>query len=72
MVEIRRLVKTAHWDYCPSENNPADICSHGSLASKLVANQLWWNGPEFLLKGKDAWSNLPVNPEVTVEEGKFK
>ena len=40
VVEIRGLVKTAHWDYCPSENNPADICSRRSLASKLVANQL--------------------------------
>ncbi|XP_068720408.1 uncharacterized protein [Montipora capricornis] len=63
VVEIRRLVKTGHWDNCPSENNPADICSRGSLASKLVANRLWWNGSEFLLKGKDAWPNLPVNPE---------
>ena len=68
VVEIRGLVKTSHWDYCPSENNPADICSRGSLASKLVANQLWWNGPEFLLKGKDAWPNLPVNPVVISTE----
>ena len=68
VVEIRGLVKTAHWDYCPAENNPADIYSRGSLASKLVANQLWWNGPEFLLKGKDAWPNLPVNPEVISTE----
>ena len=68
VVEIRGLVKTAHWDYCPSENNPADICSRGSFASKLVANRLWWNGPEFLLKGKDAWPNLPVNPEVISTE----
>ncbi|XP_068670957.1 uncharacterized protein [Montipora foliosa] len=68
VVEIRGLVKPARWDYCPSENNPADICSRGSLASKLVANQLWWNGPEFLLKGKDAWPNLPVNPEVISTE----
>ena len=68
VVEIRGLVKPAHWDYCPSENNPADICSRGSLASKLVANQLWWNGPEFLSKGKDAWPNLPVNPEVISTE----
>ena len=40
VVEIRGLVKPAHCDYCPSKNNPADICSRGSLASKLVANQL--------------------------------
>ena len=68
VVEIRRLVKPAHWDYCPSDNNPADICSRGSLASKLVANQLWWNGPEFLLKDKDAWPSLPVNPNVITTE----
>ncbi|XP_068671053.1 uncharacterized protein [Montipora foliosa] len=35
---------------------------------RLVANRLWWNGPEFLLKGKDAWQNLPVNPEVISTE----
>ncbi|XP_068738177.1 uncharacterized protein [Montipora capricornis] len=68
VVEISGNVKPDHWDYCPSENNPADICSRSSLASKLVANQLWWNGPEFLLKGKDTWPNLPVNPEVTSTE----
>ena len=65
VVEIRGLVNPAHWDYCP---NPADICSRGSLAFKLVANQLWWNGLEFLLKGKESWSNLSVNPEVTSTE----
>ncbi|XP_068708261.1 uncharacterized protein [Montipora foliosa] len=68
VVEIRGLVKTAHWDYCPWENNPANICCRSSLASKLVANRLWWNGPEFLLKGKDAWPSLPVNPEVISTE----
>lgn len=68
VVEIRGLVKPGHWDYCPLENNPDDICSRGSLASKMVANQLCWNGPEFLLKGKDAWPSLPVNPEVITTE----
>ena len=40
VVEIRCLGKPAHWDYCPSENNPADICSRGSLASKLVCQSI--------------------------------
>ena len=68
VVEIRDLVTPAHLDCCPSENNPADICSRGSFGSKLVANQLWWNGPEFLLKGKDAWPNLAENPEIITIE----
>ena len=67
MVEIRGLVKPAHWDCCHSPN-PANICSRGLLAFKLVANQLWWNGHEFLLKGKESWPKLPVNPEVTSTE----
>ena len=64
--EIRHLVNPAQWNYCPSEFNPSDICSRGSLASKLTGNQLWWNGPEFLLKSKEAWPNMRENSiEIT-------
>ena len=58
VVEIRSLVKPTKWDYCPTESNPADICSRGLLASKLITNQLWWNAPEFLLRDKQFWPSL--------------
>ena len=61
VVEIRRLVKPTQWNYCPTESNPADICSRGSMASKLVANRMWWNGPDFLLKNQDFWPSLQGN-----------
>ena len=66
VVEICGLVKPTQWDYCPTEFNPADICSRGSTASKLVANQMWWNGPEFLLKSSEFWPSLQGNSvEIT-------
>ena len=61
VVEIRRLVKPTQWNYCPTESNPADICSRGSMASKLVANRMWWNGSDFLLKNQDFWPSLQGN-----------
>lgn len=61
VVEIRRLVKPAQWNYCPSELNPADICSRGSMASKLITNHVWWNGPEFLLKSNEFWPSIQGN-----------
>ena len=66
VVEIRGLVKPTQSDYCPTEFNPADICSRGSMASKLVANQMWWNGPEFLLKSSEFWPSLQgISIEIT-------
>lgn len=53
MIEICRLTKPAQWNYCPTESNPADICSRGSMPLKLITNQLWWSGPEFL-RGEEA------------------
>ena len=68
-IEWCRLVKPKQWNYCPTESNPADICSRGSMASKLAANQMWWNGLDFLLKNQDFWPSLQGNfTEVTNED----
>ncbi|XP_068757498.1 uncharacterized protein [Montipora capricornis] len=34
------------WRHIPTEDNPADLATHGGLVSK--ENQLWWCGPEWL------------------------
>ena len=66
VVEIRRLTKPAQWNYCPTESNPADIRSRGSMTSKLIANHLWWRGPEFLTGEREQWPSLKMNSvEVT-------
>ena len=69
VVEIRRLTKPTQGNHCPTESNPADICSRGSMTSKLIANQSWWSGPEFLKKGKEWWSSFTMNSvEVTSDD----
>ena len=65
VVEIRRITKPTQWNYCPTESNPADICSRGLMTSKLITHQLWWSGPEFLRKEEEWWPSLTMN-SVTV------
>ena len=55
VAEIRKLVEGDHWRHVPSELNPADIASRGSVPSKLKENKLWWNGPPFLASEESEW-----------------
>ena len=48
--EIRKLVPPSQWKYCPTKQNPAVLASSGVSASKLVNQQMWWTGPNFLQK----------------------
>ena len=55
--EILRLTKKEDWRHVPSVENPADIGSRGMNASELKDVILWWEGPEWLKEGKEAWPN---------------
>ena len=44
----------ASWNFCPSEQNPADIPTCGSTASELITKDKWW-GPEFLYNIEEEW-----------------
>lgn len=46
--EIQDLTSAFHWNYIPSEMNPADLCSRGAEPEKLLHNHMWWNGPHVL------------------------
>ena len=51
--EILRLSEKSSWNHCPGKENPADLGSRGVLASKLIRNPLWWEGPYWLTQGED-------------------
>ncbi|GFW54189.1 integrase catalytic domain-containing protein [Trichonephila clavipes] len=36
------------WRHVPTKMNPADLISGGVDPDKLLNQELWWNGPEFL------------------------
>lgn len=62
--EIHKLTDAKSWRHCPGVENPADVGSRGCLASELVDNRLWWEGPAWL---KGPPKNYPAS-EVSKEE----
>ena len=53
--EIHRLVPTAIWHYCPTNDNPADLLTRGLSFDQFASSQLWRHGPPWL-PHKDKWS----------------
>ena len=49
------MTNKSEWGHCPGEENPADIGSRGTSATRLKESKLWWGGPEWLLKDKEGW-----------------
>jgi len=39
--------------------NPADLSCRSCRVRKLVHNQLWWEGPEYLKNPFEMWPNMP-------------
>lgn len=62
VLEIHPLVKSSYQrnNYF-SESNRSNICSRGSLISKLFNNHLSWNGRRFHPHNKELCPSLPVN-----------
>ena len=54
--EIRELVPSDCWMHCRSQDNPADVPSRGATVRELIANSLWWNGPE--------WTSCSVRSDI--------
>ena len=59
--KIRSLTDTAEWRHCPSNDNPADICSHGLLADEKDRFSFFHQGPPWLRLPVDLWP--PIRPK---------
>ena len=49
--EIRKLVPETQWRHCAGKSNPADLPSRGVSPGELKSNNLWFNGPDWLVQG---------------------
>jgi len=58
--EIQAASNPDHWRYVPTKLNPADFASRGLSASKLIIEELWWSGPEFLRHDEDSWPQTNI------------
>ena len=51
---INKVVKPDSWHYISSSKNAGDIATRECLPNSIVSNELWWFGPEFLLRNKES------------------
>ena len=71
--EILKLSNKEDWGHCPGIQNPADLGLRGVTAATLNNSSLWWEGPEWLIKGKELWANdfeLQETQEISEEKKK--
>jgi hypothetical protein len=68
--EIQEVTEPQQWHYVPTGENPADIASRGCSVADLIKNELWWQGPPFLMLDDSSWpkegvyENGPSNEEL--------
>ena len=60
--EIHRQSSPEQWQYVESKENPAHLFSRRLSTHSLLESQLWWNGPQFVLKAENDW------PQTKIEE----
>ena len=65
---VQEEIPRNQWKYVPSKDNPADMASRGLLASEIIANALWWNGPEWLSADDAEWPLTPSTEETLLEK----
>ncbi|XP_028413247.1 uncharacterized protein LOC114536094 [Dendronephthya gigantea] len=58
--EIQMETEPWQWQYVPTEQNPADLCTRGASPSELKNSPLWWNGPSWLLEDQAKWPKMDV------------
>ena len=66
--QIVSLRPCTRWHHVPSKANPADLASRGVAPSRLIAFDLWWNGPPWLSKSPHLWPELTLKPVKILPE----
>ncbi|XP_058449021.1 uncharacterized protein LOC131428981 [Malaya genurostris] len=53
--EIQHLTQAGIWNHIAGSENPADVISRGMTPEHLAEHQMWWYGPAWLHKPRNAW-----------------
>ena len=72
VAEIRSTSEPAQWRFVPGEENPADDCSRGLMASELTENCRWIRGPDFLWLSEENWPADRQSRSVALEDPEVK
>ncbi|GBN76668.1 hypothetical protein AVEN_138551-1 [Araneus ventricosus] len=63
-----QLIFKLSWRHVSSKLKPADVLSRGTDARDLRGNDLWWQGPEFLLRDIPDREEYPCSKDKTFEQ----
>ena len=55
VARIRSHSEASQWHNVPSEQNPADLASRGTISVAHLASSEWFNGPKFLAQQESEW-----------------
>lgn len=62
---IKTRTESADWRWVPTAENPADLPTRGRSPQELAREDLWWEGPKFLLLTEEEW---PQSPRLLLNE----
>ncbi|XP_053968420.1 uncharacterized protein LOC128869844 [Anastrepha ludens] len=66
--QIYAVTTISNWRYVRTSDNPADCASRGVSMQQLMSHQLWWRGPEWLLRSEASWPQSALqNPDTIIE-----
>ena len=67
--EIQISTEPGQWQHVSTDKNPADLCSRGTSPAELAESELWWSGPDWLVKEKSEWPKMGLaeSPKVMPE-----
>ncbi|GBN03968.1 hypothetical protein AVEN_20935-1 [Araneus ventricosus] len=68
VAKIQSLCSNSQWRHVSSKCNPADVLSRGADAKDLRDNDLWWQGPECLLRNITDPEVYPCPKDKTFEQ----
>ncbi|XP_049523124.1 uncharacterized protein LOC119452753 [Dermacentor silvarum] len=66
--EIRQVTDPDQWHHCPGTQNPADLLTRGLSLTNLRNSQLWWKGPNWLLRAANSWPTTSDAPDSGPED----
>ena len=64
---ILETIPDAKWRYVPTKLNPANCASRGVRSSYLINNDLWFQGPPFLLMKENNWPKSETKAATSEE-----
>ena len=68
--EIHRLTEKDAWRHIPGVKNVSDLATRGLTAQEFLDSKDWFNGPDWLKKGRDFWPLHCLKQEDIIEAEK--